>query len=85
MPYVTSVERIGIRKGLEQGVLTTRREMVLEVLDERFGQVPASISNAVNQIEDKDRLKVLLRQVLRCASLEEFQQSLNGGALSSGD
>ena len=79
MPYITSVERIATQKGLEQGVLTDRREMVLEALDERFGEVPSSISETITQIEDRDRLKALLRQVIRSTSLEEFQQSLNGG------
>ena len=56
MPYITSVERIGMRKGLlEEG-----REMVLEALDEWFGEVPSFISNAVNQIEDRDMLNMVL-------------------------
>ena len=79
MPYITSVERIGIEKGLEQGMLTDRREMVLEALDERFGEVPSSISDVINRIEDKDMLRQLHRQAIGSTSLEEFQQSLNGG------
>lgn len=51
MPYIMSVERIATQKGLEQGVLTDRREMVLEALDERFGEVPSSISETITQIE----------------------------------
>ena len=82
MPYVTSGERIGMRKGLEQGLqqgfLVEGREMVLEVLDERFGEVSFDISNAVNKIEEREMLKSLLRCAIRCASLEEFEQALNG-------
>jgi flagellar biosynthesis/type III secretory pathway protein FliH len=86
MPYITSVERIGMRKGMEkglqqglqQGLLEDGREMVLEALDERFGEVSDEISNAVNQLEDRDTLKFLHRYVIRCASLEEFKQVLNG-------
>jgi len=81
MPYVTSAERIGMRKGLEQGLqqgfLIEGREMILEELD-RFGEVPSIISNVVNQIEDKDLLKSLLRCAIRCTSLEQFKQALNG-------
>jgi hypothetical protein len=77
MPYVTSAERIGIRKGLQQGFLIEGREMILEELD-RFGEVPSIISSAVNQVEDKDLLKSLLRCAIKCASLEEFKQALNG-------
>ena len=81
MPYVTSAERIGMRKGLQQGLqqgfLVESREMILEELD-RFGEVPSIIFDAVNQIEDKDVLKFLLRCAIKCESLEEFEQALNG-------
>jgi hypothetical protein len=70
MPYVTSFERI-VRRMEAQ-------EMVLEVLDERYGQIPTSISDAINQIRDQDLLRNLHRQAIRSASLEDFQQLLNG-------
>ncbi|MDI6791482.1 MAG: hypothetical protein QME81_01250 [bacterium] len=78
MPYVTSVERIGIKKGIQQGLLEDGREMISEALDERFGEVPFFVSDAVNRIEDRDVLKSLLRRAIRCASLEEFERALNG-------
>ncbi len=86
MPYITSAERIGMEKGMEkglqqglqQGLLEEGRGMILEALDEQFGEVPFSISNAVNQIEDRDALRILIRRAIRCASLEEFEQVLNG-------
>ena len=48
-----------------------------KALDERFGKIPSTISNVVNQIKDRDVLKFLLRQVIRCNSMEEFKQVLN--------
>ena len=77
MPYVTSVERIGRQEGLEQG-LQQSQQMVLHALDERFGTLPESVSDAIHQIKDPEQLRLLLRQVIRSASLEEFQASLNG-------
>jgi hypothetical protein len=74
MPYITSVERIGIEKGLQQGFSA----MVLEALNERFGEVPSEISDAVTKIEDRNTLKFLHRCAIRCASLEELKQALNG-------
>ena len=68
----------GIEKGIEKGLLEDSREMVLEALDERFGKVPNDVSNAVTNIEDRDKLKSLLRQAIRCVSMEEFRKSLNG-------
>ncbi len=78
MSYITSVERIGIQKGLQQGALAEGREMILEALEERFGEVPPPVSDAIHQIEATDRLRALLRQAIRSASLEEFQQAFNG-------
>ena len=74
MPYITSVERIGIRKGSQQG----RQQMVMEELAERFGEGPSLISNAIHQIEDSDQLRALMHLAIQSGSLEEFQQSLNG-------
>jgi hypothetical protein len=74
MPYVTSFERIGIAKGREEGL----QQMVLEALDERFGTLPETISDAIHQIQDQAQLRLLLRQVIRSASLAEFQSILNG-------
>ncbi|MDI6792535.1 MAG: transposase, partial [bacterium] len=80
MPYVTSFERIGIKKGiqqgLQQGLLKEGREMILEALNERFRDIPSFVSMAVNQIEDRDVLKLVHRCAIRCASLEEFKQVL---------
>ena len=72
MPYITSIERIGMEKGLQQ--------MLLDVLDERFGELPKTVSNAIRQIKDEQQLRLLNRQAIRSASLEEFQASLNGNS-----
>ena len=73
MPYITSIERIGMERGLQQGL----HQMIIEALDERFGEVPAPISDAIHQIGDRDRLRFLMRRVIRSASLDEFQHGLN--------
>jgi hypothetical protein len=52
--------------------------MVLEALDERFGTLSETISDAIHQIQDQAQLRLLLRQVIRSASLAEFQSILNG-------
>jgi len=77
MPYVTTGERIGIEKGLQQGLLEASRTMILEVLEEQFGQVPAALVAAIKQTEDRDLLHRLLRRAIRCTSVEEFQHTLD--------
>ena len=80
MPYITSVEQIGRKEGLQQGSLEEGRELVLEALDERFGDIPSLVFHAIHQIHDRNLLRALLRRAIRCASLEEFQQALNGNS-----
>ena len=95
MPYITSVERIGIKKGFKQGFeqgfqegIQMGREAVqqgiqqgiqlgiFEVLEERFGDIPPSISDDIRQIEDRSRLRTLHRQAIRSASIDDFRQQL---------
>ena len=77
MPYVTTGKRIGMEKGLQQGSLEEGRAMLIEALDEQFGEIPTSTATAIRQIEDRDLLHQLLRRAIRCASLAEFQHTLD--------
>jgi hypothetical protein len=43
MPYVTSIERHGIEKGLLQGL----QEAVIQALETRFGSVPEPLRQTV--------------------------------------
>ena len=67
----------GREEGLQQGSLLTLREIILEDLNERFGRIPAEIPDILNQITDKDRLKMLHRLAIKCVSLEEYVQMLH--------
>jgi hypothetical protein len=80
MPYITSVERIGMRRG----ILQNSREAVLEVLEVRFTAVPEAIATAVNAIEDVATLKLLHKQSIAIPSLEAFQQLLEETASPTG-
>ncbi|MBF0110659.1 MAG: DUF4351 domain-containing protein [Magnetococcales bacterium] len=50
MPYITSVERIGMRKGEQKG----KAEMLLKQLQARFGLVPESLQERVESADLKD-------------------------------
>ena len=71
MPYVTSVERIGIRKGIQQGLqqclqqrLATERQLLLRMVLRRFG---AKVS---------EQSKPLLDQIDNAQSLESLGEAL---------
>jgi hypothetical protein len=73
MPYITSVERLGIQQGIQQAV----REDVLDILETRFARIPQSVVEAVNRIENPAILKILLKRAIIVGSLEEFEQVLD--------
>jgi hypothetical protein len=66
MPYVTSIERLGIEK--------TMRENIISILQVRFTTVPSDLVNLTNQIQDIEQLKILLKQAVTIGSLADFQQ-----------
>ncbi|NEO80402.1 MAG: hypothetical protein F6J99_30970 [Moorea sp. SIO4G3] len=77
MPYVTSIERLARQEGMEEGILQTSRETLLEVLEVRFEDVPRELIETINQIDSVSVLKTLLRQGITIASVEEFQGCLD--------
>ena len=72
------MEQIVRAEGLQEGAQQEGQQMVLDALDERFGELPESVSEAIHQIQDQEQLRLLLRQAIRSESLEEFQRALNG-------
>jgi hypothetical protein len=80
MEYITSVERVGMERGLAQGMqqgsLQEARIMLLETLSVRFDGVPEGIAEIVKGITEYDVLKRLFHRALRCADLHEFTDGL---------
>ncbi|TSH94531.1 DUF4351 domain-containing protein, partial [Verticiella sediminum] len=80
--YVTSVERIGIEKGLAQGRLEGRQEgqregrllgmqqILLSLLERRFGPLPQAARERV-QTASVDTLQAWLLRVLDAAVLDD--------------
>jgi len=69
MPYITSVERMGMEKGM--------RESVIDVLEIRFENVSSELVDEISQIQDTSLLKNLLRQAITLDSISDFQGYLN--------
>jgi predicted transposase YdaD len=66
----------GIQQGIQQGLLLDAQEMVLEVLEERFGVISKSIAHKIKQIDSREVVKSLFRLAMRVDSLEEFEAKL---------
>jgi hypothetical protein len=73
MTYITSVERIGI----EKGILQKAREDIIEVLSVRFEAVPQTLIEVIETITDPAVLKWLHRQAITIESTAEFKKILD--------
>ncbi len=76
MPYITSIERHGIEKGIEQGMLNKARESVVEVLEVKFNSIPDDLKQTINNLDNLEVLKQLHRQAIVISSLTEFEELL---------
>lgn len=68
MRYVTSVERLA--------ELRTRRKVMVEMLEERFGPVPNPLIQQLEEISEAKILSDLNKQAVTISSFEAFQQAL---------
>ena len=71
------IKKEGFEEGVREGALETARKMVLEVLEERFGIVPLSLIERIRSISDETVLTALVRQAVRCGSLDEFREAID--------
>lgn len=73
MRYVTSIERLA----KEEGIVENARESIITVLETRFGEVPSSIIEVINRIEEPSVLKMLHKSAIAIPYTTEFQQVLD--------
>lgn len=73
-------KEVGLKEGLfigrQEGGLEEARIALLDILEEEFGAVPASMKDSIQGLQDLDGIRRLRRQALKAASLEEFQRIL---------
>ncbi|CAN2039586.1 hypothetical protein GMMP15_1340006 [Candidatus Magnetomoraceae bacterium gMMP-15] len=70
-------KNLGLKEGMDLGKLEYAREMVLEAIEESFGIVPVKIADKVRDISNRDTLKSLFKQAIRCENIEKFEEMLN--------
>ncbi|HIE30535.1 TPA: Rpn family recombination-promoting nuclease/putative transposase [Candidatus Poribacteria bacterium] len=58
--------------GREQGALAALRGTLLLLLREKFGQIPQAIERQIESIQDKEKLNLLLTQVVSADSISEL-------------
>jgi hypothetical protein len=65
MPYVTSVERIGIRKGLLEGIAVA--------LDAKFGKADKQLIEELRAVTDVSQLRKVIRVLKKAKSQDELR------------
>jgi hypothetical protein len=59
--------------GIQEGKLLSARGMLTDALIDRFDAVPVRVLERIGGVQNPDILKVLLRQVLKCQDIVEFE------------
>jgi hypothetical protein len=70
MPYVTSVERIGIKKGFEQGI----KQGIELGLELKFGSEGLLIMPEISEIDDLDVLKAIQSGIKTAKTLDDLRR-----------
>lgn len=66
----------GRQEGRQEGGLSGMQEMLLEVLNSRFGNVSSRTVRAIHTVQSPSKLKTLARKSLKAESLAEVQKLL---------
>lgn len=66
----------GLQEGRQEGGLSGMQEMLLEVLNSRFGSVSSRTVRAIQTVQSPSKLKTIARKSLKAESLAEVQKLL---------
>ena len=77
MPLVTNIERRAIEKTRKETQKETRKQDIIKLLQVRFGDIPESLLENINQIDDTSFLEQIFVSAINISSLEEFAQLVN--------
>jgi len=80
MPYVLSVERFalerGIKQGIEKGELLGIKKLLLDALKIKYGEISDQLIESINNVNDAEVLRILHHYIIKCSSIEEFEEKM---------
>jgi hypothetical protein len=68
-----TIEQTWEQELLARGQLRARQEDLRVLLEERFGPLPEALQQQIDAIDDSERLRNALRQVLHLKSLSDLR------------
>jgi hypothetical protein len=77
MPFLSTLEEMALEQGLEQGKKSSTQKHIVNLLQKRFGDLPNSLIQTINNLENIPLLEQLLLETISVNSLAEFEQLLN--------
>jgi hypothetical protein len=69
---LTIYEERGIEKGIEQGIIRGKREVLLRMMRSKFGELPDEVIRKLENLTDNDLLDELSVRLLIASTLEEM-------------
>jgi hypothetical protein len=66
-------EKRFLREGRKEGSVEGARDMLLQLLEQRFGPLPKTVRSQIKAIDSPETLKLLGQRVLEAKSLEDLQ------------
>ena len=77
MPFLSTIEEMALEEGAKSGAKLTSQKYIILALQSRFGEIPNSLIETINQIEDVSVLESLFVPSVTINSLGELQQLVN--------
>jgi hypothetical protein len=78
MPFLSTMEEMAEKRGEERGreeeAKSTNKKSIINLLQARFGELPESLIESVNKIEEISVLEKLLLKTVSVSSVEEFEE-----------
>ncbi|HEV3236023.1 MAG TPA: hypothetical protein VGZ25_03480 [Gemmataceae bacterium] len=71
-PLLTEI----VEEAMAKGAVQAKQQDIVEVLETRFTLLPPELVSTLQSIRDLKKLDDLLRQALRCADLQTFENLL---------
>jgi len=62
----------GMQQGMQQEIIQTTKENIIEVLELRFGKISPEIIDKINQINDPAKLKELHKKGIQIKEFDSF-------------
>jgi hypothetical protein len=83
MPFLSTLEEMALEEGAKSGAKSTSQKHIILALQNRFGEIPNTLIETINQIEDVSLLESLFVPSITVNSLEEFEQLVNNSLSQS--